>query len=153
MLRCQAHKRCTVNGILPGGKNRDLLIGIFNRKPDLGTNALSDPVSLHGNHLVRPPGKLITIRQQVFGIIGNPEKPLGQLLLTDLEPAPPAEAGLHLFVCKYGLTRIAPVDKGFFPVNHASLIHFQKEPLFPTVVVRMTGGDFPIPVIAEPDAL
>jgi len=110
---------------------------------------LSDPVFLHGGHLFGPSRKGVAVDQKVFGVIGDAEKPLPEFLLTNNFAAAPAGAGFHLFVGQNRLTVVAPVDKGFLPIDHILFEHFQKKPLLPSIILGPAGGDFPIPVIGK----
>ena len=65
----------------------------------------------------------------------------------------PAATVLHLFIGQYGLAFLAPVHLGFLSVGQTTLIHLEKDDLLPSVIVRMTGGNFPIPVITETHSL
>ena len=67
--------------------------------------------------------------------------------------APPAGAVDHLFTGEHGLAVVAPVDRGLLAVDEPALEHLQKEQLFPAVVVRAAGGQFPVPVVAQPHGL
>ena len=139
MFGSQTHKSCAKYGVLPGSKNRDHLIVLFNDKIDLGPHAFADPVFLHGDHFFRPSRQFIAVRQKVLSEVGNIEKPLPQLFLANLLTAAPAQPGFNLFIGQYGLAVFTPVNKRLFPVGHAVLIHFQKQPLFPAVVIRSAG--------------
>ena len=83
---------------------------------NLGSNRLSNPVSLHGEDALRPSGKFIAPLQEVLGIIGDPEEPLFQILLGDPRiigmAAPACPVAHHLLVCQNGFADLAPIDKG-----------------------------------------
>ena len=44
------------------------------RKPNFCSQTLADPVFLHRQHLIGPAGQPVTIKEQIFGKISDPEK-------------------------------------------------------------------------------
>ena len=152
MFGRQAHKCRAKYGILTSRKNRYDLIAVFNGKIDLGPDTFSDPVFLHCNHFFRPSRQFVTVKQKILGKVGNLEKPLPQLLLTNLPATAPAQAGFNLFIGQNRLAVFAPVHKRLFAVSRALFIHFQKQPLFPAIVRRLAGCKLPAPIVAESHA-
>ena len=69
MFRRQTHESRPEHRIMPSGKDRYDLFGTLYGESDLGAQAFTDPVLLHGENLVRPSRELITMDQQVLGII------------------------------------------------------------------------------------
>src|SRR6267154_1092094 len=59
----------------------------------------------------------------------------------------------HLLVGQHGLALRAPVHPAAFPVSDTALEHSQKKPLVPPVILRLASGNFPAPVVAEPEPL
>ena len=115
MLRCQAHEGCPKNGILAGGEDGNGLLPasgrVIDQKLNFCTNALTDPVFLHGRDLVGPTRQFVAVNKQVFRIVGDLEKPLRKIFLTNRFSASPAHTGLHLFVGQDCLAGLTPVDK------------------------------------------
>ena len=70
MLGRKTHKSRPEYGVLPGGKYGYHFIPVFDGKIDSCPDAFTDPIFLHGQHLVRPTRKLVTVHQQIFGING-----------------------------------------------------------------------------------
>ena len=50
---------------------------------------------------------------------------------------------------QHGLAFVAPVQERRLAIGEAALEHFQEKPLIPAVILRLAGGDFARPVIAE----
>src|SRR6267143_2916635 len=67
-----------------------------------------------------------------------------------MTPAAPVH---HLLVGQHGLALRAPVHPASFPVSDTALEHSQKKPLVPPVILRLASGNFPAPVVAEPEPL
>ena len=67
--------------------------------------------------------------------------------------AAPAAAIYYLLVGQYGLVSFAPIDLGLLLVGQALVEHAGKKPLFPAVVVGVTGGKLPVPVIGKAQSL
>ena len=113
------------------------------------TTALANPVALHGLDLFRPLIQFIEIFQQLFGIVGDTDKPLGNFLALHRGAGAPAAAVDHLFIGQYGLIYRVPVDGGHLFIHQPLFIEFGKEPLFPLIVVRLAGGQLSRPVDAK----
>src|SRR6267143_798496 len=67
-----------------------------------------------------------------------------------MTPAAPVD---HLLVGQHGLALRAPVHPAAFPVSDTALEHPQKKPLVPPVILRLASGNFPAPVVADPEPL
>ena len=65
---------------------------------------------------------------------------------------PPAAAVHHLLVGQHGGALRAPVHLALLAVDQPFLVHAQKEPLVPAVVLGQAGGDFGGPVVAQAQA-
>ena len=153
VLRRQAHEGRPAHGVLTRGEDRDEPLPVLERETDLRAGAAADPVLLHGNDFFGPPGQLVAVYQQVLGVARDPEEPLRELFLAHRLAAAPAGSGLHLLVGEHRLAGIAPVDVGLLAEGQPLFVHLQEQPLLPTVVLRPAGGDLPLPVVAEPQAL
>ena len=113
---------------------------------DVGTEALADPVALHGLDLLGPAIQFIQAAQQLFGIGGDLEVVHRDFALLDQRARTPATAVDDLLVGQYGLVHRVPVDGTVLAVDHALFEQAGEQPLFPAVVVRFAGGDFARPV-------
>ena len=65
----------------------------------------------------------------------------------------PATAVDHLLVGQHRGALGAPVDLALLAIGQAALVHTQKEPLVPAIVVGQAGGDFGGPVKPHAQAL
>ena len=64
----------------------------------------ADPVALRGDHALRPGRRqVVQVVQQLLGVVGDLEVPLGQLALGDLGAAALAVAVDDLLVGQHGL--------------------------------------------------
>ena len=153
MFGCHTHKGSTKHRVLTCRKHRDMAVAIFQRKINLGSQALSDPILLHSDHFLGPPRETVTILQEIVRVIGDAEKPLVQLLLDYHLTTAPAQTRLDLLVGQHGLATLAPVYGCFFSIDHPLFEHLNEEPLFPTVVFGLACGQFSVPVIAESEPL
>ncbi len=125
----------------------DRLVAALDLELDLGTRGPSDPVALHGQHLVGPLAlQLGHVVQQAFGVVGDPEVPLRQLLLGDHGVTALAAAVDHLLIGQHRLVVGAPVDRTRLAVGQPPLEHLQEQPLVPVVVRRVTRVERPVPV-------
>ncbi len=149
MTGCHGDIGCPHEGVRTGGVNRDFFRAVGHVKGDLDTFRTANPVALHGLDLLRPVFQLIEVVEQLFGVIGDFHEPLRDLFAFDFGVAAPAAAIDHLFVRQYGLVVRAPVDCGGFFVDQTFFVQFGEEPLFPAVILRLTGRQFATPVIAE----
>ena len=86
------------------GEHRDDDIPVFYGKTNFSSEAFPDPVFLHGDYFFRPAGQLVTVKQQVFRIVGDFKKPLPKLLLPNLAAATPRITSYN--VCYTKLLRL-----------------------------------------------
>ena len=127
---------------------------IFQLKLDLRAFAAPDPVALHGAHLLRPAVQLAQIVQQFLRVIRDAQEPLLQIaLLHRLLFVPPAAAVHHLLIGQHRRALRAPVHLALLAIRQPALVHLQKEPLIPAVVIRQTGRDLVAPVVAQPNPI
>ena len=150
MLDREADERRAEDGVGAGGEDGDPAFAVGERKRQLGTDALADPVPLHGQDLLRPADEGVAADEQLLGIGGDAEKPLLELPLLDHRLAAPAAPVLDLLVREYGLAARAPVDERLPPIGEAALEHRQEELLLPAIVLGIARGDLAPPVVAEP---
>src|SRR5690606_9354623 len=113
---------------------------------DVGTEALADPVALHGLDLLGPAGQLVQAAQQLFGVGGDLEVVHRDFAILDQRARTPAAAVDDLLVGQHGLVDRVPVDGAVLAVDHALLEQAGEQPLLPAVVVRLAGGDLAGPV-------
>ncbi|MNH11884.1 hypothetical protein D3C79_714120 [compost metagenome] len=114
---------------------------------------LADPVALHGLDLLRPARQLVEAFQQLVGVVGDAEVVHRDFALLDQRARTPATAVDDLFVGQYGLVRRVPVHGTVLAVDDAFLEQAGEQPLLPTVVVGLAGGDFTCPVDGQAQAL
>ena len=151
MIRSQAHKCRPEQSVLPSCKNRDFnFVQTLDLKVDISPDTFADPVLLHGDDPLRPsPFKFFTTLEQLLGISGYLEKPLIQIFIPGLFTATPAASVLNLLIGKNRLTLFTPVDFSFFFIDQTFSQHLRKKELLPTIIIRVTGCEFAIPVVTE----
>ena len=89
----------------------------------------------------------------MVGVVGDFDKPLGDFPAFHLGVAAPAAAVDDLLVGQHGFVVGAPVHcRGLF-VDQAFFVEAGEEPLFPTVVVGLAGGQFAVPVVGKAQLL
>src|SRR6185437_10768728 len=128
----------------------------FDRKRNRRALAAADPVALHSAHALRPAVELVQTVQQLLRILGSAQEPLLQFsLLDECVFMPPAVAVDHLLICEHGLALRTPVHLAVLAIGETALVHAQKKPLVPAVVLGQAGRDLSRPVKshAEPHEL
>src|SRR6266850_715090 len=136
------------------GEHTNLLFAVLYGEIDVGPFAAPNPITLTLEHLLRPGGfDLLNIRDELFSVLRDAQKPLLQVSFFDGSAATPANPSGRLFVRKDCLFLWTPVDRGVLLVSQTTLEHFQEEPLVPFVVVRTVCRDFARPVVTDPKAL
>ena len=142
MLRRQHHERRAEDGVWPGGEDSDRLADRGDGEVDVGADRSADPVPLHHLDLLRPVLERIESGIEAVGVGGDLEEPLVHLALFDgIRFVTPAAAVDHLLIGQNGLAEVAPVQDGGLAIGEAALVHFQEEPLVPTIVIGLAGGD------------
>ena len=137
----------------PRGEDLERLIAILDPEVDARAARAADPLVLHDPDLLRPSVQGLERLQQVVGVGGDLEEPLGQLAPLDQRIGAPAAAVDHLLVGQDGLVDRIPVDPGFLAVDQALLEEVQEHLLLVLVIVRQAGRDLPAPVDREAHAL
>ena len=150
MFRRHRHIGRAHEGVRTRGEDFQLLIPPRDIKGDFHAFRAPNPVALHGRDLIRPALQFVQIRQQLLGIGGDLHEPLGNVLAFDLGITAPAAAVDHLLIGQYGDIVRAPVHRRGFLVHQPLLIQTQEQPLLPAIIVGIAGGQFPIPVIGQP---
>ena len=110
MLRGDCHIGRAHQGIRPGGVDLEHARRCQIRKMHLAAEALADPITLHGFHLLRPAVKLVQPRQQLFGVGGDAHEIHGDVALFHQRAGTPAASVDHLLVGKHGLIHRVPIN-------------------------------------------
>src|SRR5882762_1282657 len=148
---------CAVDGVDARGENLDGLDAgnIGYRESDTCANGFADPIALHGDDAIGPSAfKFFQIFKELIGVMSGLEEPLLDFAGLDegVFVAPAVAAVDDLLVGQHGAALGTPVDATLFAIGEAALEHAQKKPLIPTIVLRIAGGDFAAPVVAETEA-
>ncbi len=140
-----------IDGIHAGSEDADLFAGRGQREIDLGAFGAADPIALHEQHALRPARfELAHTSEQFVGIRGDLEEPLFERALLDGGIVmTPAAAFDHLLIGQDGGALGAPVDERLLAVGQAAPEHLEKEPLVPAVILRLTSGDFALPIVTK----
>ena len=147
------HERRAEQRVGPRGVDRDRLVP-FDREGDVGALGPADPVPLGVDHALGPGRRqVVQVVQQLLGVVGDLEVPLGQLALGDLVAAALAAAVDDLLVGQHGLVEGAPVDRAVLAVGQATLTQLQEQPLGPAVVLGVGGVEGARPVEADAELL
>ena len=91
----------------------------FTVKPELEAQPLgaADPVLLHQANLVGPAVQGLQALDQVVGVVGDAQEPLGQLTLLDRRARAPPLAVDDLLISQDGHIDRVPVDRGFLAID------------------------------------
>jgi len=122
-------------------------------KGHIDAAAFANPVALHGFDLLRPVLKIIQIVEQLLGIVGNADKPLGNLFALYRAVTAPATAIDNLLIGQYSGIIGAPVNRAGFFGDQARFVRLGKKLLFPFVVAWLSGGQLSGPVNAKAQRL
>src|SRR5699024_1373906 len=138
-----------------GGVDGDGFVASLDLEPDVGTGGATDPIALHGQHVVGPATvvDLVHVVQQALGVLGDLEVPLVQAAPDHFGAATLTPALDDLFVGQHGLVLGAPVDQAFLAVGQPTLEEPVEQPLVPLVVLGIAGVDTSGPVHADAVAL
>ena len=150
VLGGEDHERRPEQGVRAGREDAQLgaarvVVGRGGVEDDLAALAPPDPVGLLGLDRFRPLQAAEV--EELVGVLGDLEVPLGQVALLDLRAAAPAMAvdALDLLPGE-GPVVGAPVDRRGLAVGEARLQELEEEPLVPAVVVGIGGDDLRLPV-------
>ena len=113
----------------------------------------ADPVFLHRLDLFRPAVQLVQVVEQFVRVGGDFHEPLRDFLAFHQSAGAPAAPFDHLLVGEYGLIHRIPVHRRHLFIHQALFVELGEEPLLPAVVLRPAGGQFTVPVVAEPEPL
>lgn len=105
---------------------------------------------LHQLHRRRPTGELVEVIEKFISVLSDLEEPLTHLFLFDFRfgMAPATAVVLDLLVGKHRLAFRTPVNRRFFAHSKTFLVELQEQPLRPLVIIGITCGDFPTPIVA-----
>ncbi len=103
---------------------------------ELRAFAFSYPIALCDLYFFRPV-ELPEIRKELVRIFRDTKKPLLQIFLNRHRRATFTFPIDHLLVGKHGFTGRTPIDRLFFSVRETRLEKFRKDPLRPTIIVRV----------------
>ena len=156
MIRRDGGKACAHERVRAGGV--DLKLAKPCRRADgvkgkLQPARLADPVGLHQPHLFGPVFQAVQGGEEFFGIVGDFEKPLGQLAPFYGGARPPAFAVDHLFIGENRHIDRVPVHHGSFAVNQTFFHHVDEHRLLLAVILRVAGGEFSRPVDGQAQGL
>ena len=150
-------------GVSAGGEDGDVVFGsgvfggiallVAQQEFHFGALGAADPVRLLLLDAVGPAIQGIQVVQQLLGVVGDLEVPLGQVALLHLAVAAPALAFDDLLVRQNGLAARAPVHGVVAALDQSALPELQEEVLAPAVVFGVAGHDHAVPVIGETHAL
>ena len=153
MFRGQNHVGYAEQRVRTRGVNLKLLFEVLNLKGHFRTGGTADPVLLHQLYLFRPARHFVQVLQQTIRIIGNLQIPLRQALLCHRCVAALTAAVHYLLVRQYGLAARTPVYRIVLLVCQSLVIELDENPLHPLVILFLASGNFPVPVVAEAQAL
>ena len=141
------HEGRAEQGVRAGGVDGQRLLAALDDEVHVGALGPPDPVALGGDDPLGPRRRqVVQLVQQLLGVVGDLEVPLGQLALGDFGAAPVAHAADDLLVGQHGLVVGAPVDRAVLPVGQPALPELQEQPLGPAVVLRVAGVERARPV-------
>ena len=146
-------------GVRARGEDGDLgvrgrhAVDVGQGEVDLGALGAADPVGLHGTHALGPLAlEELEVVEQLLGVVGDLEVPLGERALLGNRAAAPALAVDDLLVGEHGLAAGAPVDRRGVAVHQALLPHLEEDPLAPLVVLGVAGVEHAVVVVGEAHA-
>ena len=108
-----------------------------------------DPVLLHQADFFRPALEMIEARQEIVGIVGDLEEPLGELALLDRRARAPAAPVDHLLVGEHRLVDRIPIHLRFLARDQASFEEIEEQLLLVLVIGGIAGRDLARPVERE----
>ncbi len=144
-----AHVSHAHEGVRTGGVDLKVLILPIDGEADVDPFGAANPVALHGLDHLGPAFEVVDVVQQLFGIVGDLDEPLGDFFLFHRGVTTPAAVVHYLLVGQHRHVVRAPVDGGGLLVDQALLVELGEEPLLPAVVIRLAGGQLAIPVITQ----
>ena len=89
------------------------------------------------------------LAEQIVGIVGDLEEPLGELALLDRRAGAPAAPVDHLLVGEHRLVDRVPVDLRFLARDEARREEIEEQLLLVLVIARIAGRDLARPVERE----
>ena len=144
MLRRNDHIGCTEQGVGTGGIDPELM-PLRGFKIHLCAGGTTDPVSLLGLDALDVVHILQTV-QQLLGILGDSQHPLGLFLPHHRRAAALAHALDYFLVGKHALAAGAPVHGHGRLIRQSVFVELEENPLGPLIIIGVRGIDDPIPV-------
>ena len=131
-------------GVGPGGEDHDVVPG-GGLEGDLRAGGPANPVALLG---LDPVDKVHGVQpvNELLGVGGNLQHPLGFLLADYRRAAPLADALDDLLVSQHALAGGAPVHRHGGLIGQTVLVQLEENPLSPLVVIGVSGVHTPVPV-------
>ncbi len=152
VLRGHHHEGRAEERVRTGGEDRELLVQALHRELDHRPLGAADPLALHGLDRLGPVHQLQVVDQPVR-VGGDLQHPLLQGPPLAGVVAALGAAVDDLLVGQHGLEGLAPPDGDLGLVGQTLVVQAGEDPLGPAVVLRLAGGQLPVPVVAEADHL
>ena len=146
VLGGEEEERGAEDRVRPRREHVDVELEPVDPEEDVCALGAADPVSLHRQDALGPRLEQRHVVEEHVRVGRDPEQPLLELPRLDLGAAALAAAVDHLLVREHGLVVGAPLDRDVLPVREVALEEAQEEPLRPAVVLRVVGGEHPVPV-------
>ena len=153
MMRRYCAEGCAEQRIRPSGEHLQPIVAAGQAEKDPRPFRTPDPVLLHQADAVRPAVQRLDRFQQIVGVMGDLQEPLGQQALFHQLARTPASPVDHLLVGQHRVFDRVPVDPGLFAVSQSRPNEIQEHFLFMLVIFRLAGGDLAAPVIGQAHAL
>ena len=145
MLRGQYHKGHPPQSIGAGSEYFQL-IPLLGAELDQRTFGFTDPVGLQHAYTRRPIDRIVI--QQFFGIIGDLEEPLFQILLDNRRTTTLAVAVIppDLFARQSGIAIRAPIHRRHFAISQTVFVKLFEEKLRPAIIFFVRRNDLAAPI-------
>ena len=153
VVRRERHEGGAIERVRAGREDLELLRAPLQTKEHARALGAADPVLLHQPHALGPAVERLDALQEIVGISGDAQAPLGQQPFLHKRARAPAAAVDHLLVGEHGVLFGVPIDPGFPAVGEACLQEIQEHLLLVLVIAGMAGRDLAPPVVAHAHAL
>ena len=149
VIGCHRHKGGTEDRIWTGREDPQGIASCCQSKIDFDAVGTADPVALHRLHRIWPARHAVQLLKQLVGVSGDSNEPLWNFSLFHYGAGAPSLAIDDLLVGQHGLINRIPIDDSILAVSESLFHQPGKEPLLPTVVLRLAGRYLSRPVIRE----
>ena len=149
VIGCHRHKGGTKDRIRTGRENPQGITACCQGKIDFDAIGTADPVALHRLHRIRPARHAVQFLKQLIGVGSDPNEPLWNFPFFHYGTGAPSLAIDHLLIGQHGLVNRIPIDDSVLTVSEPLFHQPGKEPLLPTIVLRLAGRYLSRPVIRE----